>query len=173
MLSNADIYLAIAVEALEASKRLDEASRRPKPDGQPGFVITYDPARGSFKQSLIAIVFAGIYLDALLYIVGVTKLGKSHYRKIEHAKYETKLEALGVTDEKIVKTCEEFRKARNDLVHEKAIDPEEADGATILTAQHEAEIAVTFVQHMGELLRPPVECRSGETPARAASVTGP
>jgi len=69
MLSNANVYLAIAEEALAVSKQLDEASRRAKPDGQPGFVITYDPERTSFKQSLIAIVFAGIYLESLLYIV--------------------------------------------------------------------------------------------------------
>ena len=78
-MSNANVYIVIAEEALAESKQLDEASQRPKPDGQSGFVITYDPERTSFKQSLIAMVFAGIYLDALLYIVGMDKLGKDEY----------------------------------------------------------------------------------------------
>lgn len=76
MISNADVYLTIAEEALAKSKQLDEIARIPKPDGHPGFVITYDPKRTSFKQSLIAIVFAGVYLEALLYIVGVERLGR-------------------------------------------------------------------------------------------------
>jgi hypothetical protein len=161
MLSNANIYLTIAVEALKASKRLDEASRRPKPDGQPGFVVTLDPERKSFKQSLVAIVFAGIYLEALLYIVGVAKFGKGGYEKIDLQHYENRLVALGISDQETLKACKQFREARKDLVHEKAIDPQAVGEATFRAAQREAENAVAFVQSITGLLKAS-EARRGD-----------
>lgn len=156
MISNANVYLAIAEEALAESKRLDEAARIPRPDGQPGFVVTYDPEHMSFKQSLIAIVFAGIYLEALLYMVGVGQLGKDEYMKIDRKHYEEKLQALGVTDIETLATCKRFREARNDLVHEKAIEPLAIDGTAFRTAQREAEIAVSVVRSIDGLLRSPL-----------------
>ncbi len=154
MLSNANVYLAIAEEALAESKKLDEASQRPRPDGEPGIVKTLDPERASFKQSLIAIVFAGIYLEALLYIVGMDKLGKDEYRKIDYECYEKKLRALGVKDTETLKTCKRFREARNDLVHEKAIALHTGvNRATFRTAQREAKIGVSFVRSIAILLR--------------------
>ena len=153
MISNANVYLAIAEEALAESKRLDEAARIPRPDGQPRFVVTYDPEHTSFKRSLIAIVFAGIYLEALLYMVGVEQLGRDAYMKIDRKHYEEKLQALGVTDIETLATCKRFRDARNDLVHEKAIEPLAIDGTALRTAQREAEIAVSFVRSIDGLLR--------------------
>ena len=162
MLSNADVYLTIAEEALETSKRHYEAARRPRPDGQPGCVITHDPDRTSFKQSLIAIAFAGVYLDALLYIVGVGKLGNDVYKKIDRQHYEKKLEALDISDQEILSACKQFREARNDLMHEKAIDPQEIGKPTFHEAQLEAESGVAFVRRITELLRPALEERSRE-----------
>jgi hypothetical protein len=153
MISNANVYLAIAEQALAESKRLDKAARIPKSDGHPGFVITYDPERTSFKQSLIAMVFAGIYLETELYIVGMGQLGKDQYKKIEKKPYEEKLRALSVTDTETLATCKRLREARNDLVHEKAIEPLTIDRAEFRTAQREAEIAVSFVRSIVGLLR--------------------
>ena len=154
MLSNANVYLAIAEEALAESKKLDEASQKPRPDGEPGIVKTLDPERTSFKQSLIAMVFAGIYLDALLYIVGTDILGKDKYKKIEFRRYEKKLRTLGITDTETLTTCKRFREARNDLVHEKAIALHtRVDKATFRTAQREAKIGVSFVRSIASLLR--------------------
>jgi hypothetical protein len=62
MITNVDIYFTIAAEAQAEAERLENVARRPNPDG--GFIITYDPERNSFKNSLIAITFAGIYLEA-------------------------------------------------------------------------------------------------------------
>jgi hypothetical protein len=162
MISNANVYLAIAERALAESKRLDEAARIPKPDGNPGFVITYDPEHTSFKQSLIAMVFAGIYLDALLYVAGVSQLGKDEYMKIDRKHYEEKLRALGVTDTETLARCKRFREARNDLVHEKAIEPLAIDGTAFRTAQQEAEIAVSFVRSIVGLLRAPLTLASAD-----------
>ncbi len=166
MLSNANVYLAIAEEALAESKKLDEASQRPGPDGEPGIVKTLDPERTSFKQSLVAMVFAGIYLEALLYMVGIDKLGKDEYMKIDRKHYEEKLRVLGVRDTETLKTCKRFREARNDLVHEKAIEPHAGiDGTTFHRAQREAEIGVSFVQSIESLLLVPQQVVPADRPA--------
>lgn len=166
MISNANVYLTIAEQALTESKRLDETARIPKPDGHPSFVITYDPEHTSFKQSLIAMVFAGIYLEALLYMVGVGQLGKDEYMKIDRKHYEEKLRALGVTDIETLATCKRFREARNDLVHEKATEPLAIDGTAFRIAQREAEIAVSFVRSIVSLLRAPLTSAAADAERR-------
>ena len=79
--SNLSVYIAIAEEAAVESARLLEAGRTPKPDGEPGHIISLDPERRSFKQSLIAVAFAGMYLESLLGLVGNARLGKALYNK--------------------------------------------------------------------------------------------
>jgi phage terminase large subunit-like protein len=81
MITNVDVYFAIAEEALAESERLEKLARRPKPDGEPGVIVTYDPERKSFKNSLVAIVFAGMYLDALFYILAQNNLEKHSITK--------------------------------------------------------------------------------------------
>ena len=157
VISNIRAYLAVATDALAASKHLEASHRRPKSDGSPGWIIAYDPIQRSFKQSLIAIVFAGIYLDALLYIVGTQRLGNAAYGKIERREYEEKLKALEVTDADTLKACNRFRIARNDIVHEKADEPVPSTDCKLHIAQLEAEHALAFVAHVSSLLwtRPP------------------
>lgn len=65
LISNLDTYLIIAEETLEKSERLSSNARTPKPNDEPGFIIKYDPKSESFKNSLISITFAGIYLETL------------------------------------------------------------------------------------------------------------
>jgi len=81
VLSNFDVYFAIAEEALRKSKELGEAHRAPKPDGTPGYILRFDPERQSFKQALISIVFSCISLEDLLYIYGIQRFGKKKYRE--------------------------------------------------------------------------------------------
>src|SRR6516165_7253703 len=118
MITNIDVYFAIAEESQAEAERLENLARRPNPDG--GFIITYDPERKSFKNSLIAITFAGIYLESLLYIVGVKKFGRDEYdKKYDRKKsYEDKLRLFGVTDETLLAEAKHFREMRRDLVHE-------------------------------------------------------
>jgi hypothetical protein len=153
MMSNADVYLAIAEEALSQSEKFQTAARTPKPDGSPGFVIKYDPDQRSFKQSLIAIIFSGVYLDALLYIVGIERLGRTNYQTIDREHYEAKLEHLGATDKDLLASCKRFRNARNDLVHEKALAINEPNAEPFYTAQEEAVHAVQFVKRVANVLR--------------------
>ena len=152
-MSNAHVYLTIAEEALAESKQLDQAARTPRPDGEPGFVIAYDQERTSFKRSLVAMVFSGVYLEAILYIVGVERLGKDEYIKIDRKHYEEKLRALGITDPEILATCKRFRDARNDLVHEKALEPHEIETGRFHMAQREADVGVSFVKVVARLLQ--------------------
>jgi hypothetical protein len=153
LVSNLNTYLEIARGSLLEAQKLDRAATRPKADGKPGSVITYDPERRSYKLSLIALVFEGVYLDALLYIVGVKRLGKSRYGAIENRTYECKLFYLGIDDTKLLKACERFRKARNDLVHEKAIEVHKLKGDKVRFAQDEAKTGMVFIQDVAERLK--------------------
>jgi hypothetical protein len=58
VLTNLNVYFAVAQEALAEVMKLDSQAKKPKPDGVPGFVITLDLERQSFKQSLICIAFS-------------------------------------------------------------------------------------------------------------------
>jgi len=102
------------------SEELSARQRQPRPGG--GEIIKFDPDQRSFKHSLIAIVFAGVYLEALLYLHGCRLLGKVAYKKIDWNTYEEKLRAYGITDQSLLDAAKEFRIARRELVHEKAHD---------------------------------------------------
>ena len=74
VITNISIYKAIAEEAYQNMVELMDAGQRPKPDGSTGWIITFDPKQTSFKQSMISIVFTGIWLEALMHL--------SHCKKI-------------------------------------------------------------------------------------------
>ena len=109
----------------------------------------------SFKQSLIAIAFAGMSLEALLSLVGNAHLGKVLYNKIDRYTYEEKLRLLGVFDPAVLSSCKRFRKARNDLMHEKPVNLEALETAAIRMAQEEAVFGVEFVKSIREHLKLP------------------
>lgn len=158
LITNLDIYLAIAKDSMSKSDDFYNANRRPKPDGEPGSIITFDPERRSFEHSLIAIVFAGIYLDALIHIEGVKRLGKRKYRKIDRWEYEKKLavifdaDASRIEDSDIIEACEQFRKARNEVVHEKPIKLADIQQTEIRTAQEEARRAIDLIMLIADRL---------------------
>src|SRR4051812_10615880 len=105
-LTNIGVYFAIAEEALQRSQELERRERQPKPHGEPGLVISFDPERVSFKQSLIAIVFAGIYLEALLDMEARKRFSGTMLRRFDrNLNYEKKLEALGITDHLVIAAC--------------------------------------------------------------------
>ena len=154
MITNLDIYLAIAEEALAESERLEGLARAPKPDDAPGFIVKYDPERKSFKNSLVAIAFAGMYLEALFYILGVGKFGVAEYNKKHDRKsYIVKMKLLGLSEQTIVAEGERFAGVRNALVHEKAIELGDITVDKIQVGQEEARRAITFVKHVAERLR--------------------
>ena len=161
MITNVGVYLAIAEEALAESERLEKEARRPKPDGEPGFIVTYDPEQKSFKNSLVAIVFAGMFLDALFYLVGVERFGKTQYnKKHDNKSWEEKLELFGLSDKSLSEEAEHCRKRRRELVHEKAVRTSDLTADTIYMAQEEAKRALSFVRQVSgnlALIAPPSE----------------
>jgi hypothetical protein len=146
MISNIDAYLAIAEESHAEMTRLLNASRRSKPDGSPGHIITPDPNRGSFKHALVCIVFAGMYFEALIYVTARTRLSKTKAATIDGVPYENRLEALGVFDPELCQKAKEFRVARRGLVHEKAILPTEIASEEFWMAQDVANDAIALVR---------------------------
>jgi hypothetical protein len=153
MISNIGLYFAIAVEAQAEAERLDNLARRPKPDEEPGFIITYDPEQKSFKNSLIAIAFAGMYLESLFYIAGKKRYGKNKYnKKYDHKSYEEKLQLCGLIDQTLLTEAKHFREMRRELVHEKAVELSDLTADTIHFAQDDAKRAVSFVKQVAQRL---------------------
>jgi hypothetical protein len=157
MISNVQVYRAIALEALERSNRDAESSRTPTDDGT-RFVVVYDPSQRSFKDAMIAIAFAGMWLEARLYLEFRRRLGTPVPKKIDHQPYDKKLQALGIADHVVLTECEHFQTVRNDLIHEKALDATDT-GVALYTAQAEAARAVTFVARVDTLLDPHLTLR--------------
>jgi hypothetical protein len=137
MITNIETYRAIADEAYRNMVQLMEANRRPKSDGSAGWVITPDPHQSSFKQSMISIVFTGMWLESLTHLLIVKKFGKEKFKEYDFKTYEEKLQLLGYTDQNLFDRVLRFRKTRKSLVHEKA----HFDDDEIKTAQDEAENA--------------------------------
>ena len=153
MYTNIDVYRSIAVDALAASERATAAHRRPKPDGAGGSIIVVDPDRVAFKQSMIAIAFAGMYLEALFFVVGTERLGRAVYLGHERETYEERLKRIGLVDQDLLDRCAAFRDARNELVHEKA--EEQLGRPTLRVAQSEAMEALELIRDVAAVLNRP------------------
>ena len=120
ILSNIWTYRAIADEAYRKMAEDVERNLRPSPDGIGGAIKRFDPERTSFKQAMISIVFTCIRLEATLHLLIVDKFSKNRFRELDRETYELKLVALGCGDEDLVRRARGLRKARRELVHEKA-----------------------------------------------------
>lgn len=130
----------------------DAKYKTPKPDGQPGFIISVDPDRQSFKNAFIAIAFSAMYLEALCYIVALKRFDVQTASKIDRMNYEKRLPKLGITDAALIEQAKRFREARKDLVHEKAVEPIELGSQQIYTAQKVAAEAFSLVSTIKSIL---------------------
>lgn len=135
--TNAAVYKAIAEEAYQKMVLSIKASRRPKPDGSAGSIVTYDSNQTSFKQAMISLVFTGMWLEAITHLLIVKAHGEDKFKEYDFKSYEEKLRLLGCTDQELLNSASKFRKARKSLVHEKA----HFDDGEIRFAQKEAERA--------------------------------
>ncbi len=141
VISNISTYKAIALDAHKSMQELLDAGRRPKDDGSPGYILTYDPDHKCFKQAMITIVFTGMWLDALLHLLIVQDHGLKIFKKYDHKSYEDKIRFLGCSDQHILDEVKKFRALRNELVHEKAY----CDDGQLKTAQDEADNAYNLL----------------------------
>jgi len=144
VLSNAHVYREIAEDAQQRSQASLEAHRSPKDDGSPGYVLTRDPNQASFKNSMIAIVFAGMTMEARLWLFGCARVGVAQYKRLDKKPLEERLGPLGIADDILFEEVKAFREARAALVHEKAL-PISQDRSPIRIAQEEAAKAVVVM----------------------------
>ncbi len=169
--TNSSVYHAIAVQAMAASESAFRENSRPKADGSPGYVMTLDPERRSFKQSMIAIVFSGMYIEAQLWLHGCRLLGVDKYGKIDKQPLEMRLQPLGISDQKLQDDLKAFRESRKALVHEKPV-PFSTDTSPIRTAQTEAAKAVALMELVDNALassNTSSQILSHDTPADASA----
>src|SRR4030042_6066014 len=140
--TNAKVFYKIAQEAYIEMKEAYNSNRKPISGDSPGWIITYDPNQKSFKKALITIVFCGICLEAILHQLIVEFKGIEFYtKKVDSEIYENKLNLLGCNDMSIIERCKHLRRARKDIIHEKAHLKD--DG--ILFAQTEAQKSIEIL----------------------------
>lgn len=137
VITNIATFKSIADEAYQEMIQLMEAGRRPKPDGSPGWIKTYDPNQKSFKQAMVSIIFTGMWLDALTHLLIVEKYGMDKAKEYRFKKYEAKLTFLELKNKELIDSVARFRDCRNSLAHENA----HFDEGDIKRAQDEAENA--------------------------------
>lgn len=137
VVTNVSVYKAIAIGAHAEMHKLTEAGRRPKENGSPGWIITYDPEQKSLKQAMIAIAFTGMWLEAFLHLRIVRDHGLQKFKEYDFKSYDDKLQLLGCTEQSIIEASQRFHKCRKELVHEKAF----CDSGQISKAQNEADNA--------------------------------
>ena len=119
-LTNAKVFFSIAKESFDSMEADEKRNKRPKPNGEPGHILTSDPNQRGFKNALICIVFCGTFLEALFHLLIVARFGESGYKKHDRDTYEKKLELLGCKDQVLMDACKHFRDCRKEIVHEKA-----------------------------------------------------
>src|SRR5437867_2683556 len=91
VITNVEVYRAIADDAYQEMAQLLKAGRRPNEDVSPGWIITFDPNRTSFKRAMISIVFTGMWLEALMHLLIVRDYGEDKFKEYDWKSYEEKL----------------------------------------------------------------------------------
>jgi hypothetical protein len=151
VMTNVHVYREIAEAAHYSAAAELRKRRRARDDAESGYVILYDREQQSFKQSLVAIVFAGMYIEARLWLIGCERLGVEQYRKIDKTPLEDRLAALGVEDAALLAHARAYREMRKELVHEKA-RPIADECSPVRVAQREAASAVALMARVDSAL---------------------
>jgi hypothetical protein len=151
--TNLGLYREIALEAFQLSQHELETHRRPR-DEADGYVTSFDPHSTSFKQAMVAIVFAGMFMEALLWVTGSRRLGVQAYTPVDKKGLEERAQTLGVTDHELLGDLKAYRQVRKELVHEKAV-PFSQDKSPTRVAQVEARKAVNLMSRLEAVLRAP------------------
>src|SRR5262245_8752992 len=122
-MSNVHLFLAIATESAAESQRLLDAQRQPKPDGSPGFIVALDLEQRSYRHACLAVVFAGIFFEAVTYLVARMRGGIGLADQVGGvSSYWGKARALDLGEDWVRIGCERLQETRNDIVHEKCLD---------------------------------------------------
>lgn len=149
IITNVAVYREVVEESYASMQETMRKQCRPKSNGDPGLIKIYDPSKKSFKQAMICIVFAGMWLEAELHIQLGWRRGKDVAKEFDRKTWEEKLRILGVDDGELLEKVCEFRKSRKDLVHEKAFFSQDY----FSVAQDSAELAFRLVGLVEKSLR--------------------
>ncbi len=137
IITNVAVYREVVEESYVSMQETMRKQCRPKSNDEPGLIKIYDPSKKSFKQAMICIIFAGMWLEAALHILLVRQGGEDVAKKADKKTWEEKLQMLGVCDNELLGMVCKFRRSRKELVHEKAFFSQDF----ISTAQDNAELA--------------------------------
>jgi hypothetical protein len=154
-LSNVDVFYSLVEDSYSAMGLAMERGRTPKPDGS-GFIVSIDSYETAFKNACVVVAFSGMFLEALVYLVALRRFSKSKAQEIDRIKpYRERLEAMGITDSRLLDQAELFQKARRELVHEKALELGKPIANPPIYAQDAAEQAIEFIRSLREQLVAP------------------
>ncbi len=132
------VLYAIAKESYGEMKADEKDRVRPKPNGEKGNIVIFDPAQNGFKCALITIVFSCACLEALLHLLIGKYFGRKECALTDKCIHEDKMAILGCKDDALFDAVESLRRARKEILHEKAY----CDNGKIKIAQKEAEKSV-------------------------------
>jgi len=145
VITNVKVYREIALEAAAVAESALLPRHGPIPLEGSAFESYVEPGQQSFKSGMIAIVFAGMYVEARLWLAGIEALGEQAYARIDRQPLEQRPEAIGVRHANLREALQRFREARKDLVHEKAL-PRPRDTRPVQTAQEGAARAKKLIE---------------------------
>ena len=148
--TNAIVYRVIASEALARCLAWDSEHVRSNASG--GRVIDLDLTQSSFKDSLVAIVFAGMFMEAALWIACYGRLGPKKCQQVDDSNLEDRPKPLGIHDTQLREDLKHYREARKELVHEKAV-PASQGTLPHRTGQEEAKRAVDLMLRLEQALK--------------------
>jgi hypothetical protein len=144
--TNIRIFYSIAKESYEEMVMEVNSNRRSKPNGENGWIISYDPERKCFKNALITIIFCSIFLESLLHQLIVNRKGLKICKDNDNKTYEEKLKILDCEDQEIIDLSGRLRSVRKEIVHEKAYFNQKK----FCVAQDEATMAIEFIDKLIE-----------------------
>lgn len=92
--TNVRVFYKIAQESYAAMNKFLNMYRRPKPNGEPGYINTLDPDQKSFKHAFITIIFCSVFLESILHLLIVKQKGLKVFDEYDFNPYKDKLQLL-------------------------------------------------------------------------------
>jgi hypothetical protein len=148
MFSDIDHLITIAETAFQRAERISERNITRLPGGRA--VLRPDRSR-SKRLSLVAIVFAGMACEALIYADLLTTHSKSRARRLSQMALPEQFRAIGVTDPKLLRAANRLRTSRNAIVHERPRvlgDKDDTSWRNLRIAQTEARYALACLTEL-------------------------
>lgn len=146
-ISSASIYRNISTESYFKMNACIDEGKFPKDDRSDRHTIKYDANLNAFRQSMIVIVFTGMWLEETLYQAIVSSTGLDIGKKNDFKTYQDWLVRLDIFETSLLDDVDEFMSTRALLMHTTNIDHNE-----ILLAQTAAEHAQKIIGSISHVL---------------------